>query len=305
VQIMTATDLTAQSTGGRLATTPETSRAWWFLGTLAVLRNPVGAARTPVVIELTVPAGGSPPMHAHDTLDDAFLLLDGEVVVRCGAETVVAQPGTYVSLPHGVEHTFRVTSRGPARLLLVHGDDSFLKFIEALGTPTTERRLPPPGEFDIDGETIVRVSAEHGAPIVGPSLDAHDARAHLTGDPQPTLGAINHVSLEVTDLRRSEAWYTKALGLVRLDGEVGEDGTGHVALLHPQGGWVLGLASGAAPQIEHVAFTCVDREALVDWHTALGDRGLEPGTITDALYGSGFVLRDPDGLQVELFAAPA
>src|SRR5581483_12191926 len=90
----------------RIVSRPDSSPAWWFLGTLAVLRNPAGAPRTPTVIELTVPPGGSPPRHVHESLDDAFLLLDGEVVVRCGAETVVAGPGAYVVLPHGVEHTF-------------------------------------------------------------------------------------------------------------------------------------------------------------------------------------------------------
>jgi mannose-6-phosphate isomerase-like protein (cupin superfamily)/catechol 2,3-dioxygenase-like lactoylglutathione lyase family enzyme len=302
---MSATDVIAQSADRWLASTADTSRAWWFLGTLAVLRNPHGAPRTPAVIELTVPAGGSPPRYLHEALDDSFLLLDGELVVRCGAETVIARPGTYVVLPRGVEHTFRVTSRGPARLLLVHGDDSFLRFIEALGTPTTERRLPPPGEYDVDGETIVRVSAEHGAPILGPSMDEQDARGHVGTDAPLTLGAVNHVSLEVTDLRRSEAWYAKAFGLVRLDGDIAEDGTGHVALVHPQGGWVLGLASSGAARVEHVAFTCIDRDALVDWHANLADHGLAPGTITDAPYGSGFILRDPDGLQMELFAPPA
>ncbi len=72
---------------------PDTSRAWWFLGTLAVLRNPEGAPRTPAVIELTVPPGGSPPRHVHEVLDDAFLVLDGEVVVRCGEQTIVGPAG--------------------------------------------------------------------------------------------------------------------------------------------------------------------------------------------------------------------
>jgi len=161
-----------------IATVPTTSRAWWFLGTLAVLRNPVGAPRTPAVIELTVPPGGSPPRHVHESLDDAFLLLDGEVVVRCGDETVVATPGSYVVLPHGVEHTFRVTSSTPARLLLVHADDSFLQFIETVGTPTTEHRLPSPDEPAVDVD-VVQVSARHGAPIVGPSLEEDDVRALL------------------------------------------------------------------------------------------------------------------------------
>jgi mannose-6-phosphate isomerase-like protein (cupin superfamily)/catechol 2,3-dioxygenase-like lactoylglutathione lyase family enzyme len=299
---MTAPDIPAQATASQIATQPETSRAWWFLGTLAVLRNPIGSPRAPAVIELTVPPGGSPPLHVHESLDDAFLLLDGEVVVRCGDETLVARPGTYVVLPHGTEHTFRVTSTGPARLLLIHGDDSFLQFVESLGTPTTEHRLPPAGEYDVDGETIMRVSAQHGAPIIGPSLAEDDARAYVGAPGQPTLGAINHVSLTVTDLRRSERWYAEALGLVRVDGEIAEDGTGHVAMLHPQSGWIVTLATHAAAGVDHVALGCADRDALVAWHESLTGRGLLPGSITDAPYGSGFVLRDPDGLEMELFA---
>jgi len=88
-----------------ISSEPDTSRAWWFLGTLAVLRNPKGTPRTPAVIELTVPPGGSPPRHVHHELEDSFLLLDGEMVVRCADETIVAKPGTYVVVPLGVEHT--------------------------------------------------------------------------------------------------------------------------------------------------------------------------------------------------------
>src|SRR4051812_17622886 len=106
---MTVTDVTTLTSHPKLATTSKSSRAWWFLGTLAVLRNPIGAPQSPAVIELTVPPGGSPPRHLHEELDDSFLLLDGEVVVRCGTDTILARPGTYVVLPHGVEHTFRVT----------------------------------------------------------------------------------------------------------------------------------------------------------------------------------------------------
>ncbi len=287
----------------QLCSEPATGPAWWFLGTLAVLRNPEGAPRTPAVIELTVPPGGSPPRHVHDGLDDAFLLLDGEVVVRCGTDTVVARPGTYVVLPHGVEHTFRVTSAEPARMLLVHADDSFLGFIEAVGTPTQDLRLPPPDAPGPDEQTVVRLLAEHGSPAVGPSLDEADARSFVgVPDAPPTLGGLNHVALEVTDLRRSEQWYAHALDLVRVDGHVADDGTGHVTLLSPTGGWVLALASAATPQVAHVAVTCTGRDALVRWRDALAQRGVSPGSITDAPYGSGFVVRDPDGLELELFA---
>jgi len=291
----------AHTSERRLATERTDSRAWWFLGTLAVLRNPQGAPRTPAVIELTVPPGGSPPRHVHEQLDDSFLLLDGEVVVRCGDETIVARPGAYVVLPHGVEHTFRVTSRVPARLLLIHADDSFLQFIEEIGTPTDDLRLPTPSPVDPDA--VARASAAHGAPLVGPPLEADEAQQFLPPDAaQPALGAVNHVAVTVSDLRASERWYVRAFDLVRIDGDIGADGTGHVTLLSPTGGWVLALSSGSSPGVEHVAFTCSDREELVAWRDVLADRGVAPGTVTDAPYGSGFVVRDPDGLEVELFA---
>jgi quercetin dioxygenase-like cupin family protein len=155
---------------GDLSTEPESSRAWWFLGTLAVLRNPRGAPRCPTIIELTVPPGGSPPRHVHDTLDDNFLLLEGEVVVRCGERTIIARPGTYVTLPHGVAHTFRVSSAAPARMLLLHASDEFLGFIEAAGTPTNERRLPPVGEHDLSRDVLIRLAAEHDVRIIGAPL---------------------------------------------------------------------------------------------------------------------------------------
>jgi quercetin dioxygenase-like cupin family protein len=159
-----------KAAGRALSTEPGSGRAWWFLGTLAVLRNPDGAPRTPTVIELTIPSGGSPPLHVHNNLDDSFLLLDGEIAVRCGDQRIIAHPGSYVVLPAGIEHTFRVTSAGPARMLLVHGADDFLDFIEAVGTPTRELTLPPVGVYDLDREALIRIGAEHDLSIVGPPL---------------------------------------------------------------------------------------------------------------------------------------
>lgn len=301
---MTLTRETARSSGRHITSDPATSRAWWFLGTLALLRNPEGAPRTPTVIELTVPPGGSPPRHVHEALDDSFLLLEGEMVIRCGDDTVLARPGAYVVLPNGVEHTFRVTSSVPARLLLVHADDSFLGFIEAVGTATDDHRLPPPGDTDLDIDALMRASAEHGAPMVGPSLEEEEARRYTAEAPiEATLGPVNHISLRVTDVARSERWYTDALGLVRVDGEVSSDGTGHLVMLSPAGGWLVTLASSPAAGVEHFALTCPDRDALLRWQDALQEKGLAPGAITDAPYGSGFVLRDPDNHEVELFAA--
>jgi catechol 2,3-dioxygenase-like lactoylglutathione lyase family enzyme len=116
---------------------------------------------------------------------------------------------------------------------------------------------------------------------------------------------VHHVSLQATDVRRSEQWYVNAFGLIRVDGEIAEDGTGHVVLVSPTGGWMLSIGTAEQAAVEHVAIGCDSRDALVKWRDDLEERGSAPGTITDAPYGSGFVLRDPDGIEVELFAPPA
>ena len=170
-----------QAAGRALSTEPGAGRAWWFLGTLAVLRNPNGAPRTPTVIELTIPSGGSPPLHIHKNLDDSFLLLDGEIVVCCGDRRILAQPGSYVVLPAGIEHTFRVSSAVPARMLLVHAADDFLDFIEAVGTPTQELRLPPVGQYDLSREALIRIGAEHDLSIIGPPLEQSETSAVASG----------------------------------------------------------------------------------------------------------------------------
>ncbi len=96
----------------------------------------------PIVIEATVAPGGGAPLHVHDDLDDSFYLVSGRLAMRCGEQAFPVEPGAYVALPHGVPHTFRVISDEPAVMLQIHTDDSFLRFIKAVGQPATSRTLP-------------------------------------------------------------------------------------------------------------------------------------------------------------------
>jgi quercetin dioxygenase-like cupin family protein len=82
--------------------------AYWFLDTLAVVHS----AAPPLVIEITVPPGGSPPRHVHDGLDDSCYLLDGRLAVCCGERSFCCDPGTYLPQPHRVPHTSRFSATG-------------------------------------------------------------------------------------------------------------------------------------------------------------------------------------------------
>ena len=179
----TATDATA---AGPAAATPPGARrtaagegdAYWFFDSLMVVRaNQPGQ---PVIIEATVAPGGGAPLHVHTDLDDSFYLVSGRLAMRCGDQAFTVSPGGYVALPHGVPHTFRVVGDEPAVMLQVHTDDSFLRFIEAVGQPAASRTLPA-GLPDTDLDTAFQVAAQTGQPVIGPPMSEQEAAAIAAG----------------------------------------------------------------------------------------------------------------------------
>src|SRR5918994_5539355 len=61
-----------------------------------------------------------PPLHTHSDQTDSFYVLEGEVEFTVEGRTFTGGPGTFVSAPPGVEHTFAKPGQGRARLLNVH-----------------------------------------------------------------------------------------------------------------------------------------------------------------------------------------
>jgi len=155
-----------------------TGDAYWFFDALMVVRS--AEPGHPVIIEATVAPGGGAPLHVHADLDDSFYLVSGRLAMRCGEQTFAVGPGGYVALPHGVPHTFRVVGDEPAVMLQVHSDDSFLRFIQAVGRPATSRDLPP-GDVAMDMDTAFRVAAQTGQPVVGPPMSDEEAVAITAG----------------------------------------------------------------------------------------------------------------------------
>jgi len=154
-------------------TTAETGEAYWFFDSLMVIR--ADQPGQPVIIEATVAPGGGAPLHVHADLDDSFYLVAGRLAMRCGEQAFAVSPGDYVALPHGVPHTFRVVGDEPAVMLQVHADDSFLRFIRAVGQPAPSRTLPPGGLPAGDMETALQAAARTGQPVIGPPMSEEEA----------------------------------------------------------------------------------------------------------------------------------
>jgi mannose-6-phosphate isomerase-like protein (cupin superfamily) len=161
------------ATGRRAARTADgEGEAYWFYGDKAVLRSPQGAL--PVVIEHHVGPGAAAPLHVHHDVDDSFYLLRGQLAMRCGDDTFVADAGDYVCLPKGVPHALSNVGAEEAVLLQTHDADSFLRFIRRVGIRGDQ---PQPDPASLDYAAMNNMAGQTGQPVLGPPMSEEEARA--------------------------------------------------------------------------------------------------------------------------------
>lgn len=137
--------------------------------------------------------------------------------------------------------------------------------------------------------------------------------------PVPGVTGIHHFSITVTDLEASLAWYQRLLGAERVPMKFphyGCEDTGYGELLvEPRSGVVIGLHTNtgndgqafdeARTGLDHVALNVASRDELESWTARLDELGIEHSGIRSGDQPFPFstvVFRDPDNIQLELFA---
>jgi mannose-6-phosphate isomerase-like protein (cupin superfamily) len=130
----------------------------------------VGAAETAgayMVVECLLAPGFGPPPHIHHRDDEAFYILDGELSGFCGDQIWRGGPGTFVFMPRGLPHSFRVESNTPARILQFGNGSGFERFVTEAGEPAIGPDLPaPPGPEAIG--RMLATAPKYGIEIVPP-----------------------------------------------------------------------------------------------------------------------------------------
>jgi quercetin dioxygenase-like cupin family protein len=91
------------------------------------------------MFESVLPAGAMVFLHRHNSYEEAFYVLEGEITYRLGEREVTASAGTCVFIPAGVVHGFKNSGPGPARHLVIHAPVQALAAIEALGQASVEQ----------------------------------------------------------------------------------------------------------------------------------------------------------------------
>lgn len=122
--------------------------------------------------EVVVRAGAEPPLHVHAREDEAWFVLEGEILFQRGHERITAPAGTAVLLPRGIPHGFAVTS-GVARILHLYTPAGLEQAFREVSTPAPRCELPPAPAAPPDADAqrvIARAYEARGVTFVGPPL---------------------------------------------------------------------------------------------------------------------------------------
>lgn len=135
----------------------------------------------------------------------------------------------------------------------------------------------------------------------------------------PAITGVHHTALTVCDVEKSAAWYQEVFALDRVPitfKHYEREETGFaVLLIDPKSGVTIGLHQNTANKgdgfdeartgLDHIGFNVADRAALEHWAKHLSEAGVEHSgirDITEPMTFSTLVFRDPDNIQLELFA---
>jgi len=106
------------------------------------------------------PPDFGPPMHVHYDAAEAFFVLEGEYLMFMENRQELCPPGTFVYVPNGMAHTFRVVSPGPASKLNIFAPAAMVGFFEELADAEAAGGATP--------EMVDSIAARHQMEVVGP-----------------------------------------------------------------------------------------------------------------------------------------
>ena len=98
-------------------------------------------------------AGDGPPQHIHKAEEEAFYVLEGEVNIKIGEQTIRGTVGSFVLIPRGTVHTFWNAGPTHAKLLAIFSPPGFEQFF-----------------FDDVGDEEIDVAEKYNLEVVGPPL---------------------------------------------------------------------------------------------------------------------------------------
>ena len=112
--------------------------------------------------EFTLPGGGQgPPPHVHNSHDEIFFIVDGELTIHGADRDEIACDGSLVLVPRGAQHTFSNHTSAPMRMV---GTFSPARFEQYFGELAAE--IEKHGGTRPDAAVIDALYAKYDSAIV-------------------------------------------------------------------------------------------------------------------------------------------
>jgi mannose-6-phosphate isomerase-like protein (cupin superfamily) len=101
-----------------------------------------------------------PPPHFHNSLKEAFLIVDGEMEFFVNGEIVILRAGQSIDIAPNTLHTFANKSDKPCIWVNIHSPKGFRGFFEQIGIPETEDKASEKSLAPEIIEKVMSLSAE-------------------------------------------------------------------------------------------------------------------------------------------------
>ena len=146
----------------------------WAMGSL--FEHLVSAEQTGGTLGMSVvtqPPGIATPFHRHTREAEALFVLEGVVEYRAGDETFELTQGSFLYLPLGVPHAFRIRGTEAARFVALTAPGGLMGLYDEVGVPAAGMHVPREGEGLSMADEIARwneVGPRYGLEVVGPPI---------------------------------------------------------------------------------------------------------------------------------------
>jgi len=116
------------------------------------------------VLEAEEPPGFGPPIHVHHDCAEAFYVLEGEYVMYLEDREVMCPAGSFIFIPQGARHGFRV-GEVRSRKLNFYFPASMIGYFDELAATLLQEA--------VSDEQLAGIAEAHAMEIVGPPSERY------------------------------------------------------------------------------------------------------------------------------------
>ena len=116
------------------------------------------------LLEADEPPGFGPPLHIHHDAAEAFYVLEGEYVMFLNDREVRCPPGSFIFIPTGMRHGFRVGAV-PSRKLNFYFPATMIGYFDDLSDVIRRAQ--------VDESLLADIARRHSMEVVGPVPESY------------------------------------------------------------------------------------------------------------------------------------